>query len=175
MTLGKLRNDAPFWSDDFDMDLPKIIPEARDIVGDLSDLELWTIGNPDRRLGNLNHPCVWNGDATMLAYFGIRSPYVPGGMVAPGSQPIRCTVWQAFRDAWPHSYLMHVERRPIWDTFALRKEFDDIMFDLRGWDRRPEKAKRGRDNTRASLGSAVKALRRLISERHEAQERDETK
>ena len=34
-----------FWSDDFDMDLPKIIPEARERLGKYADLELVTHGH----------------------------------------------------------------------------------------------------------------------------------
>jgi hypothetical protein len=126
--------DTPFWSDDFDMDLPKIFPEARELLGDLAEIELYTVGTPDKTTGRLNHPCVWNGDRSMLAFFGFQAPARPEFYAAPSAQQIKCTAWEMFRDAWPHSYLIQVQQRPIWDTFALRRDFETIMWNVRGWE-----------------------------------------
>jgi hypothetical protein len=125
--------ERPFWSDDFDMDFPKIFPDARKMLGDLAGLELITTGTPDRRTGRLNHPAVWNHERGSVAFFGFKSPCRDQFYAAPSSQEIRCSAWEAFRDAWPHHLVMIVEQQVIWDTGALWPEFEIIMWNLRGW------------------------------------------
>lgn len=155
--------DAPFWSDDFDMDLPKIFPNARTLLGDLAGVEMWTTGRPCPRTGRLNHPAVWNGDHSMLAYFGFKSPRRPPGMVAPGSGDIKCTAWEAFRDAWPHGFLMILEGAPVWDTFELQAEFDTIMWSIRGWGNvHPARVAHARRNVLRSYMAAVRRLGRIV-------------
>jgi hypothetical protein len=162
--------DAPFWSDDFDMDLPKVIPDARDLLGDLADLELTTEGGSTK--GRLNHPCVWNGDRTMLSWFGFGAPYRPSQMITGRQEAlITCTAWEAFRDAWPHGYLIQVMQRPVWDTFPLQYHFDVIMGDLRGWQPRPSGAKRSREVVGRSIVQAVKRLRAVAEHYGKAERR----
>lgn len=120
----------PFWSDNFDMDLPKVIPGAREIVGDLAGVKLVTQGHTTD--GRLNHPSVWNDRLGMVAFFGFKSP-ARESFYHSSEPTVECTVWEAFRDAWAHSYVLIVEREPIWDTFALRSEFDTILYVERGW------------------------------------------
>ncbi len=154
--------DASFWSDDFDMDLPKIFPEAREMLGDLADVELVTAGAPCGKTGRLNHPAVWNGDHSMLAWFGFVSPSRPA-FYAGADSTVRCTVWEAVRDAWPHHYLMIVERTPIWDTFALQREFDLLMYAARGWravDRGSLEVARAR--VLRSYAKGIRVLRRVV-------------
>lgn len=122
-----------FWSDNFDMDLPKVFPEAREIMGPLGDVELVTLGRPDPNNGRLNHPVVWNGDGGLGAFLGFDGPCKPTCMVAPGATLVTCTVWEAFRDAWAHNYLMHIEGEPVWDTSRLWPLFEQIMWKMRGW------------------------------------------
>jgi hypothetical protein len=149
----------PMWCDDFDMDLPKVFPEALELLGDLADVELWTIGGEYK--GTLNHPNVWNGDKTMLAWFGFRGASMPPHYVASG-RPVSCTAWEAFRDAWPHSYGMHVEQRPVWDTFALRGQFETLMYQRRGWlEYPPQKIAKARSGVIRSINEAVERLRGL--------------
>jgi hypothetical protein len=126
-----IERDAPFWSDDFDMDLPKIFPDARRLMGDLGDVELVTTGGITN--GRLNHPTVWNGDRSMLSFFGFKSPSRPSFYADSREKEVRCTAWEAFRDAWAHNYLIQVERHPIWDTGPLWKHFETIMWDVRNW------------------------------------------
>lgn len=125
--------DHPFWSDDFDMDLPKVFPQARDLFAGIDAVELWTTGTPDRQRGNLNHPDVWNSDHTMLSFFSFgRGPCRPAFYSGHDSE-VSCTLWGALRDAWPHGYLLQIMQQPVWDTFQLRPQFDTLMYDLRGW------------------------------------------
>ena len=157
----------PFWSDDFDMDLPKIIPSARETLGDRASIEMVTTGTPDERTGRLNHPAVWNHAQGMVAFFGFRSPRRPPGMVAPGAGDIRCTAWEAFRDAWPHGYLMIVEGTLVWNTFGLQDSFATIMFHLRGWRHDPEADAAARRLVAESYAAAVRRFGELV-EKHGA-------
>lgn len=146
-----------FWSDDFDMDLPKIFPDALRLLGELASVELATVGTPDKN-GRLNHPSVWNGDHGTLAFFGFNNPARDTFYCAPGSIEVRCTAWEMFRDAWAHSYIVHIERRPIWNTCDLWPLFETIMFDIRGWpngERSPGLARV------KALGSYVEAIRKF--------------
>lgn len=156
-------NEYRFWSDDFDMDLPKVFPAAREILGDLGDVLLWTAGS--QSYGRLNHPAVWNGDDTMLAFFGFRNAARPSFYYA-GKSEIQCTAWEAFRDAWPHGYLIQVQHRPVWDTHALWPQFEVLMWHLRGWGepKSEQIISRARSTVLNSLTSAVAALREIVSE-----------
>ena len=156
--------EVPFWSDDFDMDLPKLFPDARRLLGDLGDIELVTTGRPDQRTGRLNHPSVWNSDRAMLAFFGFRSAVRPSHYYT-NEPEIRCTTWEAFRDAWPHSYLIVVERRPIWDTFALRAEFNALLYDLRNYPGLASKpdALKARVRVASSFSKAISAFGDLVN------------
>lgn len=159
-------SDRPFWSDDFDLDLPKLVPGARGLLGDIADLSLVTHGHPDRRHGNLNHPCVWNewvGDtASVVAFFGFRNSAkpVPNWTDAP---PIRCTAWEAFRDCWPHNFVLMVEMKPVWDRPALSREFFDLAGAARGGRSGPE-IEAARETVGGSIVLAAARLRCLASE-----------
>jgi hypothetical protein len=118
------------WCDDFDMDLPKVIPGARNILGSLADTTVWTYGHLTD--GKLNHPTVWNDAIGMVAYFGFRNPCKPEGCWTRDPL-VRCTLWEAFRDLWVHGCVMVLEGRPVLDTHALWPQFQELMGDLRGW------------------------------------------
>ena len=124
--------DPKFWSDDFDMDLPKIIPEARSLLGAYADLELVTHGSETH--GRLNHPTCWNHELGYVSYFGR-----PGRIFKPNgywtdSPIIRCTLWEAIRDAWAHDNVIIFEgRTPIWSGNETRRDFDPLMYHIRGW------------------------------------------
>ncbi len=127
-------NDARFWSDDFDMDLPKVIPEARRHLGEYADLEMVTHGHTTH--SRLNHPSVWNHHLGSIAFFGRVSPMKPHGYST--SDPlVRCTLWEAIRDAWCHDFILIFEGRPIWDGDTYR-HFEPLMYHVRGWRQMPE-------------------------------------
>lgn len=154
--------DAPFWSDDFDMDLPKIFPDARKILGDLGDIELVTVGTPDKN-GRLNHPAVWNGDHSMLSFFGFRDPSKPEFYASPSKVEVRCTAWEMFRDCWAHHYLIQVERYPVWDSGPLWPHFEAIMWDIRGWGNPSRDPKRARRAVLKSYCEGVRAFGRVVN------------
>lgn len=147
------------WCDDFDMDLYKAIPEAKRILEPVKDIPLFTHGSLTD--GKLNHPSVWNGYHGTIAFFGFENPAKLEGYWTDWPV-IQCTFEEAVRDAWPHDYLIIVEREPVWDAFSLRHQFDDIMWHIRGLDKeslrdiRPAKQK-----VLTSLASACQKVARL--------------
>jgi hypothetical protein len=158
--------DRPFWADSFDIDLPKVFPDLREELGALGDVTLFTEGRPCSKTGGLNHPAVWNGDHAMLAYFGFSGPSRPGGLVAPSAAEIRCTAWEAFRDAWPHNYVVIVEREPVWDTSALQHQFETILLAERKWAAvASQRLAEARTDVRHSFVRAVRRLEQIV-ERH---------
>jgi len=123
--------DPRFWSDDFDMDLPKIIPDAKQLLGEHADLQLYTHGS--KTFGRLNHPVVWNTEIGLVAYFGRSSPMKPA-MSYTDREIVRCTLWEAVRDAWAHTIIVVFEgSNPIWDGSKTYKQFEPIMYHIRGW------------------------------------------
>ena len=121
----------PFWSDDFDMDLLKVLPETPDILGKTADVELVTQGHTSH--GRLNHPAVWNTDGGLAAWFGFRDPARPTGFVCDHPL-VRCTFLEVLRDAWSHTYLVMVERQRVWGNSRVGWElFQQLMYHRRGW------------------------------------------
>jgi hypothetical protein len=153
-------DDCPFWSDDFDMDLPKVIPEAREICAPIGGITLWTTGHTTH--GALNHPNVWNWDGGSVAFFGTRGICKPESYWT-NSETVKCTAWEAIRDAWPHSYIMIVDGCAIWDAGRLWHHFETIMWDLRGWRKQPRQREYARRAVVRSLRRAVDRLAEIAA------------
>lgn len=122
-------SDAKFWSDDFDMDLPKVVPGTRDLLGDLADLVLFTHGGSTH--GRLNHPTVWNTEVGTTAFVGLQCPVKPAPYVTM-DPVVECTLWELVRDAWAHDYYVIFEGDtciwiPQWQIFS------ELMNYTRGW------------------------------------------
>lgn len=121
---------APFWSDDFDMDLLKVIPNVENILGPSADTILYTrCNNPYQ--GRLNHPVCWG----VTSCFGSSNPpWKPHGWVCGDNTPIvECTFLEALRDVWSHSIVLCVEGDTIFDGHGLSDDFMRLMYKLRGW------------------------------------------
>ncbi len=157
--------DAPFWPDDFNMDLPKVFPDARRLLGDLADVELVPVGHPDKN-GRLNHPCVWNSDEGSIAFFGFgNSCRNESFYVAPGAQDIKCTAWEAFRDAWAHNFLMIVDAQRVWNAGDLWPYFETIMYEKRGWPLGDKSPRLARLKAMGSYAGAVRAFGCIVNNR----------
>lgn len=153
--------NRPMWCDDFDMDLPKVLPDALELLGDTAAVELLTHGHTTH--GVLNHPTVWNGDLGLEAYFGFRHTGKPE-ICWTRDAIVRCTFWEAMRDAWPHGFVMLVGGRPILDAGRLRPAFDAIMWQTRGWQGASEaKAARARTIVTHALVQAAECLRQAMA------------
>ncbi|GAA4439645.1 hypothetical protein [Phytohabitans houttuyneae] len=150
----------PFWADRFDMDLPKLLPDFDDLLGDTANTPLWTYGGETH--GRLNHPSTWGG----IAYFGLTDADTgkPDAYV-PGWPLIECTWREAVRDAWPHTYVLAVEALPVWDAHSLARTFMELMYDRRGQQPLPEgRADQLLDSVRAGLRAATLHVQRLAAE-----------
>jgi hypothetical protein len=150
------------WCDDFDMDLYKVLPDAKRLLEPVANLRLYTTGHMTD--GALNHPSTWG----IRAYFGFRlSEELP----ARGCQPeghwtdspvIGCTVEEAFRDVWPHTLIMIVEGYEVWNAHALWTQFERLMSSLRGWQQYDaELLDMDRKWVLCSIGEAARRIERL--------------
>lgn len=151
----------PFWSDDFDMDLLRVIPEAEAIIAPIAGAPLWTHGHLDLTRGRLNHPTVWNWDGGVFAYFGTRPTGFKPDVFDTDAPIVECTVLEAFRDAWVHSYLIVVDGRRAWDVDSL--VFERLMYHRRGWRARPRREADGLvARARGSLRWGVKRMAEVL-------------
>lgn len=168
---GPRTADRPMWCDDFDMDLPKVLPDARALFGDLAEVELQTYCNHPT-FGALNHPVVWNHDDGLVAYFGFRSPRKPEACWTSAGI-IRCSVWEAVRDAWAHHFVMVVEGRRVLDANGLWRPFETIMWGVRGWGNpRPAAVKSAKARSMATLERCAATLRAVQAEASEGNRKD---
>jgi hypothetical protein len=128
-----------FWSDDFDMDLPKVFPQLDEWIGEQGNATVYTVGHTS--FGRLNHPCVWN---THGAFLWLERPVLPrdehgwfniNGCV-DNSQIVECTWREWLRDAWSHQYGA-ILICPGGEEIRLPEmpwhAFERIMYKLRGW------------------------------------------
>ena len=137
------------WCDDFDMDLPKVVPDAMPILARVPDsVILRTHGHEYE--GKLNHPTCWNTYGGLAAYFTLTpGPVGPvegwrGHGIAPEpcvtNNPIdACTFTEAIRECWCHDFMFVCDGTVIWDAQpAFRKLFEPLMYHVRGWRRLDE-------------------------------------
>lgn len=122
---------GPLWCEDFDADLPKVVPGALDALGDAADVELRTYSRPTN--GKINCPAAWHTDLGLTAYFStpdFGQPQ-PLGYVTVKEALVPCTFWEVVRDEWIHGQVVVVNRRWVWtppNDLMMR-----LMYDLRGW------------------------------------------
>jgi hypothetical protein len=151
-------SNRPMWCDDFDMDMLKVLPRSREIIGDLAAIELCTHGHETH--GVLNHPSCWNHDRGMICFFGFDDPMKDDFYYTP-DKIIKCTAIEAFRDLWAHNLYAVLCGRLLWDTQKIMREFDTIMFHIRGWQTNEALAKRSVEKCERSLMEACRNLRAI--------------
>ncbi len=120
-----------FWSDDLDMDLPKVLPSLDQLLGGTAAVRLWTYGYTSH--GRLNHPSMWNSDFGMAAFFGLDN----SGAWKPAyywtcDEMVECTWREVVRDVWVHQCLVLVDLHPVLSTNLFESGFTDLMFHRRG-------------------------------------------
>lgn len=127
------RERAKFWADDFDGDLLKLVPGVEEIVGEASDIVLYTYGGTTH--GRLNHPAVWNDYRGMIAFFGFdpSGSWKPEAYYAGHRELVECTFLEALRDGWTHNFVMIVEGMHVWDGFSLSNTMMNLLYHKRGW------------------------------------------
>lgn len=122
------------WCEHFDMDLPRVIPDARRALGGIGDMQLFTHGHKTN--GKINHPSVWNGQFGTHAHFFNGHHTKPAGYYT--SDPlVECTLWEALRDAWCHDFAIILNGQCIWHG-GTWKHFEPLMFHVRNWRALPD-------------------------------------
>lgn len=156
------------WCDNFDLDLYKVLPEAREVLAPVKDVKLYTHGRETH--GTLNGPSCWNDYSGMIAFFGLLPTHIKPEGFWTDSGVVACTFEEAIRDCWPHSYTMLLsifvpgsgtQCVPIWNNGSpeLRTDFQTLMFHTRKWgEPREEEALGARSRVLESLRQAVGRL-----------------
>src|SRR5262245_33468635 len=119
-------------TEDWDGDLLKVVPEAEGIIAPVADVNLITHGSADEQ-GRLRHPSTWNGYDGSLAYFDLDSAFaVSKPEEFWTDQPIvRCSLLEAFCDAWTHHYILFIRGEPVWNAFELSRLMMNLLMDAR--------------------------------------------
>jgi hypothetical protein len=135
------RSLPKFWADDFDIDLLKVFPHIRDIIGPTIDVPIWTIGHES--YGRLNCPTAWTTDKGLSCVMRLAKPNLPrekngwvniNGCVAQEAE-IEGTWLEWLRDEWVHGQSWTLLLRGL--TFSCvdyNRCFYPIMAHKRGWE-----------------------------------------
>lgn len=145
-----LPDRAPFWSDDFDMDLLRVLPEVERWCAKAAR-PLYVHGGTTK--GRLNSPTAWNHDLGFACFFFLNPacPEKPEHFWTD-SQIVECTLLEVLRDLWVHGCYAFLGALPFWDSQALKDHFDALMYHGRGWKPLPEKEVRAHlDAVRISI------------------------
>jgi hypothetical protein len=132
--VRRTKGASVMWCDDFDMDLPRVVPEALPILQRIPDSIVFRTHGHEWG-GKLNHPSCWNTYDGLAAFFTLdptRDPAPSGYMT--GDPIVSCTWTEAVRDAWCHDFLLVVDGDAIFDFMRLyRTAFEPLMYHVRGW------------------------------------------
>ncbi len=146
------------WCDSFDCDLYKLIPEAREVLAPVRDIELYVRGNTTD--GKLNHPAAWNTDRGLSSFFGFYETCGQPAAFWTEYPIVKCTFEEAVRDLWVHTLTMFVEGQAVWT--AEWTWFEVLMSHARGSRPAPEsEVKLIKEAVLASLRMAAKRLSQL--------------
>jgi len=157
------RTRLPFWSDGLDIDLYRLVPEARDAIGEDANVTLYTWSGPKTH-GRLNHPTVW-GEVWPACVVGTspESITMPRGYVTGPSESVtECTFEELCRDAWLHHYsaVLDADFRLI--LCPERQWFNALMYSARGFFSVPD------EDIRLSKLASLKAIEESRRGLHDA-------
>lgn len=134
----------PFWSDDFDMDLPKILPDVCDAIRAVEghSILVYCYCTALTR-GRINCPTAWNSHTGPVTHFWTDKPNHPRneygwatfgpGNCTTNDQLATATWLEVVRDEWVHQSDVVVDGKLIWRPSELDREFNRLMYDLRDW------------------------------------------
>lgn len=117
------------WCDDFDADLPKVVPGAMRALGDAAQVRLFTFSR--RTGGVINNPAAWNTYEGLMAFFWTHPAYKPDESWLTRDPIVSCTFGEAVRDEFVHSCVIAVNGRVVWRPPV--RAMERLMFDVRGW------------------------------------------
>jgi hypothetical protein len=149
------------WCDDFDMDLYRAIPEAREVLAPHGGIVLYV--HAGETGGKLNHPSAWNHDLGLVCFFGFSADNTGKPESYWTGHPIvRCTLEEAIRDLWVHNLVMLVDGFVVWNAEAHAGDFQTLMYHLRGWRLAPqEHLDAARKRVLATMKRAVERVAQL--------------
>jgi hypothetical protein len=125
--------ERPMWCDDFDADLPKVVPAARSALGNVGDMMLRTHAGVTAN-GVMSHPTVWHHDFGMVALFWPASqPTSKPAAYYTADPVVDLTLWEAIRDAWVHGYVIVLEDVVVFNGEDAHEHFDTLMWHVRKW------------------------------------------
>ena len=121
------------WCDNFDGDLYKLVPQARDALALMADVTLWTYGSVWTD-GRLNHPSVWNSYIGSVAFFGLHDHDFNPGANYTTEPLIECTFEEACRSGWVQSWTLILRGHPLinFGHGDMRLPFDALLWHARG-------------------------------------------
>jgi hypothetical protein len=157
----------PFWSDNFDMDLLKVFPDAVELCDHMEDLKLWTYSHTT--LGRINCPSSWNTDLGLMAFFWTKIPahhregnWSRFGFFYTTDAPlVECTWLEVIRDEWSHQSVVNVNGLIVWRPGDLWPHFERIMWFVRDVTKTRDATT---EQVQAALQAAVQDRHREISE-----------
>ena len=126
------RVQAPFWSDDFDMDLPKVVPAWLELLGDdVAAVELLTYSGTFA--GRINCPASWDHSRYGgVSYFGFEDAGLPE-MCSTYLPVVSCTFAEVVRDLWVHGQVGVVGGVVIVRADTIQRTFERLMHHRRKW------------------------------------------
>lgn len=129
-----MNTSLPFWSDELDIDLYRLVPEARDAIGEDANVTLYTYCDKKTH-GRINHPALWGRGAWASCIVSTASELIhkPERMAAPAEAVTECTFEELCRDAWLHHYsaILDAEFRLL--LCHERRWFNALMYSARRW------------------------------------------
>lgn len=154
------------WCDTFDLDLYKVIPQARDVLAPLAGVHLYTHAGVHN--GEMTHPACWNTNHGMAAFFGFQPTGIKPEAYWTNDAVVLCTFEEAIRDCWLHTYCLTMfaagRAHAIWDSQLVTNEFWDLMGHVRGYKKIDDAmVKHLQANVLASLAKATHRLRVVMA------------
>lgn len=154
------------WCDNFDLDLYKVIPAARDVLAPLAGVHLHTHASVHN--GQMNHPACWNTNRGLAAFFGFQPAGIKPEAYWTNDAILACTFEEAIRDCWVHTYCLTIMAagrfHAIWDSQLVTDEFWALMGHVRKY--KPltdEVAQQMREHVLTSLVTALHNFRIVMA------------
>jgi len=124
------------WCDNFDGDLYKLVPAARDVLAPIAAIRLYTTCTPSVG-GKINLPTCWHSDRGLSCYFGLTEEPPQPPHCWTDSPVMACTMEEAVRDLWAHCPLLmklklHGGHYVLWDSREVEPAFWSLLWDARG-------------------------------------------
>lgn len=88
------------WCDDFDGDLYKLVPEAREVIAPAASIRLYTTCPTTD--GQINHPTCWEMHGEHVCFLGFEDRAPQPSWCSSGWPVVACTFEEVMRDLWCH-------------------------------------------------------------------------